>query len=209
MISTLSPAGGHPRRPEAAIARAEYAAPRPATPSTGDTTTDPATDADAGAGRISMANNRPLYRLSADQLFARLDRDAKGYLAAADFVRISPAGARAADAAHAKQNARAQEVFERIDADGDGQVSASEFRTAIEAFIAPHGNGKALGIAKHASAPPPSPTPPTSPPAAGDPATPADPPADAPVAAPAAAAASATLGASVAVQTYASVAAAA
>lgn len=159
MISTLSPAAAHARRPDAAIARAQST---PTSAAGGATTT---TDADVG--RISTANNRPLYRLSAEQLFARLDRDAKGYLAAADFVRISPAGAQAAEAAHAERNARAREVFERIDADGDGQVSQNEFRTAIEAFIAPHGHGKALGIARHATSPASAPLAPAT--AVGDP----------------------------------------
>lgn len=127
-----------------------------------DTVVGTGTETSGDPGRISTANNRPLYRLSAEQLFARLDRDSKGYLEASDFVRISPAGARAAAAAHAKQNERAQQQFERMDADGDGQLSEAEFKAALATMVAAESHGKAKGVAKfrgesEAAPPPPAP----------------------------------------------------
>jgi len=127
------------------------------------TSTSTSTEGSGTPSRISTANNRPLNRLSAEQLFGRLDRDAKGYLEATDFVRISPAGARAAAAAHAKQNERAQQLFERMDADGDGQLSEAEFKAALASMVATESHGKAKGVAKFRgeteAAPPPAPAP--------------------------------------------------
>lgn len=129
----------------------------------------PSTEGSTAPSRISTANNRPLNRLSAEQLFNRLDRGSKGYLEASDFVRISPAGARAAAAAHGKQGERAQQLFERMDADGDGQLSEAEFKAALATMVASESHGKAKGVAKfksetEAAAPPaslpePAPTP--------------------------------------------------
>ncbi|WIT13267.1 EF-hand domain-containing protein [Paucibacter sediminis] len=128
------------------------------------TSVSTSTEGSGTPSRISTANNRPLNRLSAEQLFGRLDRDAKGYLEATDFVRISPAGARAAAAAHAKQNERAQQLFERMDADGDGQLSEAEFKAALASMVAAESHGKAKGVAKfkgetEAAPPPPAPEP--------------------------------------------------
>ncbi|MBT9492658.1 MAG: hypothetical protein IV107_09985 [Paucibacter sp.] len=109
----------------------------------------------ASANARAAAPQRPP---KAEEVFQQIDSEGKGSVTASDaaayLVKISPAGARKADAAAtAKLQKDIEQSLNKADADGNGELSQTEFKQALSQPPAGGGPAGEAGAGKGAGRP--------------------------------------------------------